>query len=55
MRLATLVADFARKTRTNSGWMHVSGPNIQDPINFGNNMGKNISAENLETTLLAFR
>ena len=50
-----LYKDFALKTQQGKSWVHVGGPNIQDPIDYGNNMGKSVSADNLDQTVLAFR
>ncbi|GMH48836.1 hypothetical protein TL16_g00387 [Triparma laevis f. inornata] len=50
-----LYKDFGMRVMEGSSWIHVKGANIQDPINFGNNISKSVSEGNLKTTLLAFK
>ncbi|GMH90701.1 hypothetical protein TrVE_jg5981 [Triparma verrucosa] len=50
-----LYKDFGRKVLEGSSWIHVQGANVQDPINFGNNISKGVSEESLKKTILAFK
>ena len=47
--------DFGRRTKTGNMWIHVDGANVQDPLDFGNNLGKHTTRENIDLTSMAFK
>ena len=50
-----LFTDFASKLENCKMWVHVTTANIQDPLDFGNNLGMKLNREKFNVTMDAFR